>query len=327
MKEILPDLYQISVPLPNNPLRQLNTYLIRGRDHSLLIDTGFRLPECRQALEDGIAAAGVDRDRLDVLLTHIHTDHTGLAQDMVGPGRSIYIGSGDYPLTRRLVEQTFWGLTDQRYAKAGFPPEEAEKVRAINPARTLGPTLDLPSCRLLVHGDRLEVGRYTLDVITTPGHTPGQVCLWLEKEQVMFTADHVLFDITPNITMWVNLKNALGHYLDSLQKVYRYPVKLALPGHRHSGDFHSRVEDLISHHCHRVDETLAIVMETPGLTAYEIAARMTWAIRARDWASFPLNQKWFAAGEAMAHLEFLLQQGRIRQSARKDALLRYFPLS
>ena len=327
MKEILPDLYQISVPLPNNPLRQLNAYLIRGRDRSLLIDTGFRLPECRQALCEGIAAAGVDRDRLDVLLTHIHTDHTGLAPEIVGPGRSIYIGCGDYPLTRSLVEQTFWGIMDQRYEQAGFPAEEAQKVLAINPARTLGPQMDLPSCRPLVEGDRLEVGRYSLEVLSVPGHTPGQICLWMEREGVMFTADHVLFDITPNISMWVNLKNSLGRYLDSLQKVYKYPVRLALPGHRHSGAFHRRVEELISHHCRRVDETLSIIMDHPGLTAYEIAARMTWSIRAKSWSTFPLSQKWFATGEAIAHLEFLLHQTRAIQRPQKDGLLHYYPLS
>ena len=37
-------LYRIPVPLPGNPLRELNSYLLRGRERSLLIDTGFRHP-------------------------------------------------------------------------------------------------------------------------------------------------------------------------------------------------------------------------------------------------------------------------------------------
>ncbi len=43
-------LYRIPVPLPGNPLRELNSYLLRGRERSLLIDTGFRQEEGRRAL-------------------------------------------------------------------------------------------------------------------------------------------------------------------------------------------------------------------------------------------------------------------------------------
>ena len=50
--ELLPGLFRLPIPLPRNPLRELNAYLIRGRERSLLIDTGFRLPECRQALRE-----------------------------------------------------------------------------------------------------------------------------------------------------------------------------------------------------------------------------------------------------------------------------------
>ena len=42
--EILPGIFRLPIPLPRNPLRELNAYLIRGRDRSLLIDTGFHLP-------------------------------------------------------------------------------------------------------------------------------------------------------------------------------------------------------------------------------------------------------------------------------------------
>lgn len=73
------------------------------------------------------------------------------------------------------------------------------------------------------------MGEYTLEVIAAPGHTPGQICLWMANQQVLFTADHVLFDITPNITMWPNLPNALGRYLESLTRIGTYPARLASP--------------------------------------------------------------------------------------------------
>lgn len=323
--EILPGIFRLPIPLPRNPLRELNAYLIRGRDRSLLIDTGFRLPECRQALQEGLRAAGAEEDPLDVFLTHIHTDHTGLASEVVRPGGVLYMGEGDFPFTRQAYEDAYWVGIDQRFLREGFPVEELKATRGTNPARNLGPTLDLPNYRMVKDGEVLTVGDYTLQVIATPGHTPGQLCLWLEAAGILFTADHVLFDITPNITMWPNLPNALGRYLESLEKVRALPVKLALPGHRHTGDLEARIQALFTHHQGRVGETLAIVRREPGLTAYQVASRMTWDIKADSWEAFPLNQKWFATGEALAHLEYLMEAGQVAREDGPAGSARYVP--
>ena len=319
--ELLPGLFRLPIPLPRNPLRELNAYLIRGRERSLLIDTGFREPACRQALQAGLRAAGAEHDPLDVLLTHIHTDHTGLASEVVRPGGAIYIGRGDYPFTSRAWEEEYWGRIDQRFLQEGFPPEELRITTGTNPARTLGPDLDLPNYQPLEDGDRLTVGEYTLEVIAAPGHTPGQICLWMANQQVLFTADHVLFDITPNITMWPNLPNALGRYLESLTRIGTYPARLALPGHRHTADLAPRIQALLAHHRRRAAETLAIVRREGGLNAYQVASRMTWDIRADSWADFPLNQKWFATGEALAYLTQTV--GYEAVAAREAALVAY----
>jgi hypothetical protein len=59
------------------------------------------------------------------------------------------------------------------------------------------------------------------------------------------------------------------------------------------------------------------------MTAYEIAARLTWDIRAKDWAHFPLNQKWFAVGETIAHLEYLMDVGQVVRETRRDGFNGY----
>ena len=83
-------LYRIPVPLPGNPLRELNSYLLRGRERSLLIDTGFRQEEGRRALFAGLAELDVDPRDVDVALTHLHSDHSGLAPEVVGETGWIY---------------------------------------------------------------------------------------------------------------------------------------------------------------------------------------------------------------------------------------------
>ena len=70
---------------------------------------------------------------------------------------------------------------------------------------------------------------------------------------------------------------------------------------------------------------MAIVQREPGLTAYQVASRMTWDIKADSWEAFPLNQKWFATGEALAHLEYLMEAGQVAREAGPEGSARYVP--
>ena len=131
----------------------------------------------------------------------------------------------------------------------------------------------------------------------------------------MLLGDHVLFDITPNITVWPSYANPLGGYLDSLALVRRLPVRLPLPAHRTvQTGLRERIDEITAHHSRRCGEVLTVLSTTPGLTAYDLTARMTWDIRCRGWEDFPVPQKWFAVGEAMAHLEYLMARGQVARS-------------
>ena len=65
------------MPLPNNPLKALNAYLIKGRDRNLLVDTGFNREECRRALLGGLRLLDAPLDQTDIFITHLHVDHSG----------------------------------------------------------------------------------------------------------------------------------------------------------------------------------------------------------------------------------------------------------
>ena len=78
-----PEIFSIQVDLPQNPLRNLNVYVIRTPDQNLLIDTGFNRYECCAALWAGIRELGLDLNKTSVFLTHLHSDHIGLAGDFV----------------------------------------------------------------------------------------------------------------------------------------------------------------------------------------------------------------------------------------------------
>lgn len=304
--------WRLEIPLVGNPLKTLNSYLITG-ERNLLIDTGFRQQPCREAMERQLQELHVDLDRTDIFLTHLHSDHAGLAPELIRPDCRVYIGSVD---GRRLVasgQDAPWRAMYEEYVENGFSTEDMEALWDSNPAKSGAPR-PWDGYTFLEEGEVLHYGGYALRCMLTPGHTPGHMCLYDGKRKMLFSGDHVLFHITPNICRWSGVADSLGDYLQSLDRVRELPVELLLPAHREeTGDLKGRVEELKAHHARRVEEALAIVKRDPGLTAWQIAGHMAWSIRCRSWADFPLTQKFFAVGEALAHLDYLEVRGLVRR--------------
>lgn len=94
IEQVSPGIYRIEVPLPQNPLLWLNSYFIRGTaaggGRNLLIDTGFNQPQCREAQAAARLELGFGMDDTDIFLTHAHSDHTGLVQELAQPGNRVY---------------------------------------------------------------------------------------------------------------------------------------------------------------------------------------------------------------------------------------------
>lgn len=86
-----PQVYSIQVILPENPLQNLNYYVIKTPRQNIVIDTGFNRPECRKALWTGLEELGLDYGRTILFITHLHSDHTGLVWDFVCKGMQMYM--------------------------------------------------------------------------------------------------------------------------------------------------------------------------------------------------------------------------------------------
>lgn len=313
-----PDIFRIDIPLPENPLKNLNCYAIQDKGETLLIDTGFHRPECLEAMKEGLSQLNVDWERTGFFLTHLHSDHTGLVYELTKDKNCpIYMSGLDYAYFINSMNGDAWDKLEVYYEKQGMPPEYTKVLRETNPARSFAPS-GIFDAIIVEDGRKINVGNYEFTCIQVPGHTPGQMCLYLEEEQIMFTADHILFDITPNITSWLGVSDSLGDYLKSLQKIKRFPMKIALPAHRKNDmDVYERIEEIIYHHKLRLEETLQVLAEEKPLNAYETASRLTWSMRGKHWEEFPLAQRWFAVGETIAHLDYLLQRGMIERNEGK----------
>ena len=322
-KKIGENLYRLDIPLPDSPLRNLNSYLFTG-ERNLLVDTDFRKTACREAMAAELAALGVDMDRTDLFLTHLHTDHTGLAQELLRPGCRAMLGAADVPVLIHSQTERYWEENFADSLAEGFPYAELHALWGDNPARDIHP-VPFDGYTPVEPGTVLRYGGYALTCIATPGHSPGHMCLYDRAKKLLVCGDHVLYHISPNITRWRVMEDALGSYLASLDAVAALEVETPLPAHRGvEGPFRERVMELRAHHARRLADTLEAVRRRPGQTAYEVAGAMRWDIRCRSWEDFPLTQKWFAVGEALSHLDYLVCRGQIIRR-EEDGLRRYDP--
>lgn len=315
-----PAIYRIEVELPQNPLRNLNVYVISTPERNLVIDTGFRRQECRAALWKGIGELGLDLSKTALFLTHLHSDHTGLVGDFVDRGIPVYMGSIDLGYLSGEHQMDHLALLEEMFGREGFPPEELARQATENQGRAYAPTPGFPAIPVS-HGDIIPMGSLEVVALHTPGHTPGHMVLYLPREQILFSGDHILFDITPNISVWYQVPHSLQDYLDSLDQIKKLPVRVAFPAHRSAnGDLCQRVAALQAHHAQRLREIQRAVGKYPDSTAYALAGEITWSTRGLTWEQFPPNQKWFAMAETLAHLYYLVDRGTILRVERPEGV-------
>ena len=318
MEEILPNIFRIEIPLPDSSLQSLNAYAILGRDRSLIVDTGMNLKACEDAMKDALGVLGIDLERTDFFITHLHMDHFGLLPRLAGETNRVYFGRKE---TESIEAWPGWKRIVRQAEIHGFP------AGALAPALRQGKgfAFETKTRFNLVpmdSGQVLTVGDYRFQCVFTPGHSAGHTCLWEASKQMLISGDHVLVDISPNIHCWFAGQNPLKQYLESLEIVAALPVEIVLPGHRrvfyNSG---SRIEELAFHHKKRCNEILEILNKR-SMTPFEVAAQTSWAWGGGDWDRLPVLQQWFATGETIAHLQFLEEEQLVKR--RKDGSTVYF---
>jgi glyoxylase-like metal-dependent hydrolase (beta-lactamase superfamily II) len=315
--EILANLYKIEIPLPKNPLKTLNSYVIRNSERNLIVDTGWNQEECMNAMQAGLRELGVDIRKTDFFITHLHADHFGLISDLITDTSKIYFNQPDADRFKSGFQ-----LDDfANFARLnGVPENELRAIRQSHPGLKFRAKEGL-AFHILREGDAISIGNYVFKCVETPGHTWGHMCLYEPNKKIFIAGDHILNDITPNIQLWSDEWDPLKEYLASLEKVYKLDIELVLPGHR--GIFKScreRIQELKHHHQKRLEEIISI-LEKGKKNAFQVASQMSWDIICDSWDLFPVSQKWFATGEAIAHLKHLEKKKIIRREIREKKIV------
>ena len=314
IEEVWPNIFRTEIPLPANPLKAINSYIVRGGNRFLIIDTGMNRPECLEAMQSSLKKLGVDLRQTDFFITHVHADHFGLVSELVTNSSKIYF---NHPDAEIIKDPNHWEKLAVSAALNGFPITDLQAAIKKHPGHKYHARGPLDLC-LLKEGDVVSIGDYAFRCVETPGHTKGHMCLYDPSSKIFFSGDHILGDITPKIALWSDNYDPLQQYLESLDKINEYDIDLVLPGHRNLLHHHrQRIAELKKHHEVRAKEALSI-LEKGKQSAYQVASQMTWDIHCDTWEDFPLPQKWFAAAETLAHLQYLQGQGRVKRDLQEE---------
>jgi hydroxyacylglutathione hydrolase len=141
-----------------------NTYILRrdGSDRALIVDPGDEADRLLAAIDQ----LGVTLD--GILLTHTHFDHVGA----VGP-------------VARATGAEVWVPELEKFVLAD--------INSFVPWPDFGPFESWDAEHTLKGGEKLELAGYEIDVLFTPGHSPGHVTFSIPEEQAIFSGD-VLFE-------------------------------------------------------------------------------------------------------------------------------------
>jgi glyoxylase-like metal-dependent hydrolase (beta-lactamase superfamily II) len=317
--ELAPGLWRLPLPIPGHTLGGVCAFLVRDRDGYVLIDSGMDILPCVEALDGHLAALGVPGAALHTIVaTHCHPDHLGQAARLRARSDArVWLHALDAPLVHPahptgdadLEALAVW------LARHGFPPEEAAQARASVDTGQ-GATSLLEPDRLLEGGETFVVGPYRFEVVWTPGHTPGHVCLFETTRRLLLTGDHLFARAAPNVRlMSYSPIDTMGRYLASLERIARLQAERALPAHGEPFDqVAERAGEVVRHQRDRRERLRSMMTDRPQ-TAYELA-QVVWGPGARTtWASFHGRLRRNAALTLAAHLEQLALDGEIARQA------------
>ena len=215
-------------------------------------------------------------------------------------GAPVYMLEEEIPFSRWI-----WGSLESRepfmeyLVRHGMPRQMAEPAAA-----EIRSGLPLPDEMLpLQAGERFPLGSGAARVIHAPGHADNQFVLHDEARGIIFAADQLLLEITPNVGLWPESEpHPLARYMKSLDELRGLGADLILPGHGPVfHDLDGRIEEILVHHAERLDAMRAVLKDGPK-TPYEVS-------RVVFRGAVTVRQRCFALAETLAHLDHLALEG------------------
>lgn len=309
-------IFQIPVPITDNPLGHTLIYAMESPGGLVLVDAGWDDDNGWDGLTSGLDAIGHSVSEVEgVVLTHWHPDHTGLCGRVRElSGAWIAMHEADHSAFRDMTiprEEQWLSRERDNMRAAGAPETDIAAWQNLELQPPTGP--DSAPDRVLVDDESIALTGRDLRVVFTPGHTPGHVCFYLPDSDIMFTGDHVLQKTTPHVGNFVyplEERDALAEFIDSLTRVQTMNITRGLGAHGIPiDDVSGRAGELVAHHEERL-EHLYEAFGDDQITVWQVAERMKWY---KPWSDISPLGKTMALSEAAAHLRHLVTRKLVAQ--------------
>jgi glyoxylase-like metal-dependent hydrolase (beta-lactamase superfamily II) len=322
--EAAPRILWLRMPLPF-ALDHINLWLLADDDGTTLVDCGYGNEATRELWNRHFATTLAARPIRRIIATHCHPDHVGNAAWLSARFAAPVAMTHAEFLTAHALRDEHSGCsvaaTIDFFRRHGMAAAHlAGFERRGNGYRRLVPELPERFDRLL-DGDTREAGGTTWRVVEGHGHSPEHASLYSAGRGVLIAGDMLLPKISTNVSVWAVEAdgNPLTRFLDSLAAFEELPADtLVLPSH--GLPFRGialRVAQLRAHHEARLDELAGAVRAAAAPVS---AAELVPVLFPRE---LDLQQRYFAMGEAIAHLNFLWRTARVRRRVAADGSIRF----
>jgi glyoxylase-like metal-dependent hydrolase (beta-lactamase superfamily II) len=320
--EVAPGILWARLALPFL-LDHVNIYFVDDGDGWALIDTGLGNKKTLAAWQPLLDTVLTDRPLTRIIATHFHPDHVGAAGFLLQRFNvPLYMSATEYlqSLNLHLDPGALEAEHYRRfYLDHGLDAATTQLVvtGGHNYLRLMSGLS--PTYHRVVAGDTLRIGGREFDVFTGGGHSPEEIMMVCRADKLFFSADQVLAKISPNVSV-VAIDpegDPLGMYVRSLNALSRDVDDdvLVLPGHNLPFyGLHTRIGELISHHHSRCDRILRACR-----TESKSAAELIPFVFSRQ---LDPHQMGFAFGEVLAHVNYMLRRGTLKQSKDADGVYR-----
>lgn len=316
--KIIEGIHQLQVPMSRNPLGKTFSYFLE--ESKTLIDTGVPTDEAYNGLKKELKQLNVKpQDIKNVILTHLHNDHIGLAKKFQDFGTNIIASqvASEKQEAVKNQQENFFDITVEETKLFGGAEYLQYLQRHRHAFRDFPEPIKID--QTVEDGEILELGDKLLKIIWTPGHAHEHIALFNEKDRILFSGDHVLPKITSHVAVHsYEERDPLANYLASLTKVKDFDVDLVLPGHEWKfTNLKERVEAIHLHHKKRLQEMKDTIKKGPQ-TIYKIGSLIHWD--SRPWLEMSFWTKRMAATETYAHLIYLRNKNEVEEEERNGVL-------
>ena len=319
--DVGPGIRWIRMPLPF-ALDHINLWLLADGSAWTQVDCGYGNADTRALWRTHFDTTFQGKPLSRVVVTHYHPDHVGnaawLSLHFACP---VLMPAAEF-LTAHAIARGQPGCDIKAmvalFRAHGLGDEHAAALEARGNGYVRGvPELPQTYQRLLA-GDDIRIGENSWRVIPGYGHAPEHASLYCAELGVCISGDMLLPRISTNVAVWPTEPEGdpLKRFLESLRAFDDMPADtLILPSHGLPFvGARARVAELRAHHVARLAELEA------AATSPKSAADIVPVLFRRE---LDLQQRFFAMGEAIAHLNFLWHAGRLERSVDADGRIRF----